>query len=40
MIPKPYGELALTIALAALSWRFFEGPINRLKDRFDRPTLR
>jgi peptidoglycan/LPS O-acetylase OafA/YrhL len=36
MIPKPFGELALTIALAAASWRFFEGPINRLKDRFDR----
>jgi peptidoglycan/LPS O-acetylase OafA/YrhL len=38
LIPRPYGELALTIALAALSWRFFEGPINRLKDRFDRPS--
>ena len=37
LIPRPYGELALTIALAAASWRYFEGPINRLKDRFDRP---
>jgi peptidoglycan/LPS O-acetylase OafA/YrhL len=36
LIPKPFGELAMTIALAAASWRFFEGPINRLKDRFDR----
>lgn len=25
---------AMTLALAALSWRFFEQPINRLKDRF------
>lgn len=33
LIPRPYGELALTIGLAAASWRFFEGPINRLKDR-------
>ncbi len=24
----------ITIAVAALSWRFFEGPINRLKDRY------
>jgi peptidoglycan/LPS O-acetylase OafA/YrhL len=23
----------LTIGLSAASWRFFEGPINRLKDR-------
>jgi peptidoglycan/LPS O-acetylase OafA/YrhL len=38
LVPKPYGELALTIALAALSWRCFEGPINRLKDRFARPA--
>jgi peptidoglycan/LPS O-acetylase OafA/YrhL len=37
LVPRPFGELALTIALAAGSWRFFEGPINRLKDRFDRP---
>ena len=28
-------ELALTIGLAATSWRYFEGPINRLKGRFD-----
>ena len=27
---------ALTIALAALSWHTFEGPVNRLKDRLDR----
>jgi peptidoglycan/LPS O-acetylase OafA/YrhL len=27
---------ALTIAVAAVSWHCFEGPINRLKDRFDR----
>ncbi|SIO28914.1 Peptidoglycan/LPS O-acetylase OafA/YrhL, contains acyltransferase and SGNH-hydrolase domains [Singulisphaera sp. GP187] len=33
MIPRPYGDLALTIGLAAASWRFFEAPINRLKDR-------
>ena len=33
VLPRPWGELALTISLAALSWRFFEGPINRLKDR-------
>ncbi len=32
-IPRPWGELALTIAISAASWRFFEGPINRLKDR-------
>jgi peptidoglycan/LPS O-acetylase OafA/YrhL len=38
MIRKPYGELALTITLAAASWRFFEGPINRLKDRLDPPS--
>jgi peptidoglycan/LPS O-acetylase OafA/YrhL len=25
---------ALTLMLAAVSWHFFEGPINRLKDRF------
>ena len=36
LIPRPYGELAMTIALAALSWRYFEGPINRLKDRLGR----
>ena len=33
LIPRPYGDLALTIGMAAASWRFFEGPINRLKDR-------
>jgi len=33
MIPKPFGDLALTIGLAALSWRYFEAPINRQKDR-------
>ena len=32
--PARGGELALTIGLAAASWRFFEGPINRLKDRW------
>ena len=39
LIPKPWGELAMTVGLAALSWKFFEGPINRLKDRIggDRP---
>ena len=36
LIPRPWGALAMTIALAALSWRYFEGPINRLKNRFDR----
>ena len=39
LVPRPYGELALTVALAAASWRYFEGPINRLKDRFDRPPI-
>lgn len=33
LLPHPWADLALTVALAALSWRFFEGPINRLKDR-------
>ena len=36
-IPQIYRQLAATILLAALSWRFFEGPINRLKDRFEPP---
>ncbi len=36
-IPQPYRDLAWTVALAALSWRFFERPINRLKDRFAPP---
>jgi peptidoglycan/LPS O-acetylase OafA/YrhL len=31
------GELLGTIAVAAASWRFFEGPINRLKDRLTTP---
>jgi peptidoglycan/LPS O-acetylase OafA/YrhL len=31
------GELGLTIAISALSWRFFEGPINRLKGRLTTP---
>jgi peptidoglycan/LPS O-acetylase OafA/YrhL len=35
LIPRPFGELGLTILLAAASWRYFEGPINRLKDRLD-----
>jgi peptidoglycan/LPS O-acetylase OafA/YrhL len=34
---QPLGELALTIAVAAVSWRFFEQPINRLKDRLTTP---
>jgi peptidoglycan/LPS O-acetylase OafA/YrhL len=34
------GELALTIAISAASWRFFEGPINRLKDRLTGPSPR
>ena len=38
LIPRPWGSLALTILVAALSWRYFEGPINRLKDRFDRSS--
>ena len=33
LIPKPWGALGMTIGLAALSWRYFEGPINRFKDR-------
>ena len=33
LIPRPWGALALTIVISALSWRYFEGPINRLKDR-------
>ena len=39
LIPKPWGDLTLTIGMAAASWRFFEGPINRLKDHveWDRP---
>ena len=32
-IPQPYRDLGWTIVLAAVSWRFFEGQINRLKDR-------
>ncbi len=30
--------LAMTVALAALSWHFFEGPINALKRRFPLPA--
>lgn len=33
LIPRPFGELAMTVALAAASWHCFEGPINRRKDR-------
>ena len=33
LVPRAWGALGLTIGLAALSWRYFEGPINRLKDR-------
>ena len=40
LIPRPWGALAMTIGVAALSWRFFEGPINRLKDRVDHPSAR
>jgi peptidoglycan/LPS O-acetylase OafA/YrhL len=29
------GSLAATLGLAALSWRYFEAPILRLKSRFD-----
>lgn len=36
-IPQIYRELIVTILLAAASWRFFEGPINRLKYRLDPP---
>ena len=39
LIPKPYGELALTILLSAGSWKYFEGPINRLKDGLARKRL-
>jgi peptidoglycan/LPS O-acetylase OafA/YrhL len=43
-IPPSAVLLVATIALAALSWHFFESPINRLKRRFpyrgSRPDLR
>jgi peptidoglycan/LPS O-acetylase OafA/YrhL len=39
LIPRPWGELALTIGLSAASWQFFEGPINRLKDRMGSKRL-
>ena len=32
-IPELYRSLIETVILASLSWRFFEAPINRLKDR-------
>ncbi|WP_435019549.1 acyltransferase family protein [Tundrisphaera sp. TA3] len=38
MIPRPYGALLLTIALASASWHFLERPINRIKDRARRPA--
>ncbi len=39
-IPQIYRQLIATIILAALSWRFFEGPINRFKERFEpRPPV-
>ena len=44
--PRPWlfaaACVTLTIAMAALSWHFFEGPINRLKDRvsYGRPARR
>jgi peptidoglycan/LPS O-acetylase OafA/YrhL len=36
LLPVPGVVVALgaTIALAAVSWHLYEGPINRLKDRF------
>ena len=37
LFPRVWASLALTVGLAALSWRYFEGPINRLKDRFAPP---
>jgi peptidoglycan/LPS O-acetylase OafA/YrhL len=30
---------AITIGVAALSWHFFEQPINRLKERFDEDRI-
>ena len=33
-ISEIYRSLIETIILAALSWRFFEGPINRMRSRF------
>jgi peptidoglycan/LPS O-acetylase OafA/YrhL len=33
LIPRPWGALGMTIGLASLSWRYFEGPINRFKDQ-------
>ena len=33
LFPKAWASLAMTVGLAVLSWRHFEGPINRLKDR-------
>ncbi len=34
LVPWHLGDLALTVGVAAASWHYFEGPINRLKDRF------
>jgi len=39
LVPKSYGSLAMTIAIAAASWHGFEGPINRLKDRMTGPPV-
>ena len=36
LIPRRSGALVLTVALAALSWRYWERPINRLKEHSPR----
>jgi peptidoglycan/LPS O-acetylase OafA/YrhL len=36
-LPEPFRFIALagvTVAVAALSWQLYEGPLNRLKARF------
>lgn len=38
-LSEVHRSLIETIILAALSWRFFERPINRLKDRFEPPRV-
>lgn len=37
LFPRSWYSLVATVGLAALSWRYFEGPINRLKDRLAPP---
>ena len=37
LAPRAWGAFVMTVILAALSWHYFEGPINRLKDRFNPP---